>query len=342
MVLGNSLLRQFDSSHEIRGGVSAAAEALGPGALGPGAGAGDLPRRRRGLGPTHAQTLAAVRKQMAQAPNIVSVSPPVFADDNRSALLSAVLSVDPEDMGARDTVDWMRAQLPEAANGSAQRDVGGPTALIKDFDDRVSATQPLVFGLRRADRVRDAADLDPVGVPGAQGRADDGAVGGRRLRQPGGGLPVGLAGRARASRRSRSIDSTVPPLVLAMTFGLSMDYEIFLLTRIRERFLQTGQHPRRGRLRREHQRAHHHQRGADHDRGVHRLRVRRHAAGRRDRRGVRGRDRGGRHRGAAGAGAGADGDVRRVELVAAALAGPHPAVGGLREAAARRSTSATS
>ena len=25
-------------------------------------------------------------------------------------------------------------------------DVGGPTALIKDFDDRVSATQPAVFG----------------------------------------------------------------------------------------------------------------------------------------------------------------------------------------------------
>ena len=35
MVLGNSLLRQFNSSHEIRAGVSAASEALGPGALGP-------------------------------------------------------------------------------------------------------------------------------------------------------------------------------------------------------------------------------------------------------------------------------------------------------------------
>src|SRR5271156_6819272 len=35
MVLGNSLLRQFDSTHEIRAGVAAAAEALGPGALGP-------------------------------------------------------------------------------------------------------------------------------------------------------------------------------------------------------------------------------------------------------------------------------------------------------------------
>jgi RND superfamily putative drug exporter len=35
MVLGNSLLRQFDSSHEIRAGVAAASQALGPGALGP-------------------------------------------------------------------------------------------------------------------------------------------------------------------------------------------------------------------------------------------------------------------------------------------------------------------
>ena len=73
-----------------------------------------------------------------------SVSPPVFGDDYRSALLSAVLSVDP-DMAARDTVDWMRV-LPRAAEVDARVDVGGPTALIKDFDDRVSATQPLVFG----------------------------------------------------------------------------------------------------------------------------------------------------------------------------------------------------
>ena len=35
MTLGNSMQRQFPSSHEIRGGVAAAAEALGPGALGP-------------------------------------------------------------------------------------------------------------------------------------------------------------------------------------------------------------------------------------------------------------------------------------------------------------------
>lgn len=94
--------------------------------------------------PEHSQTIAAIRHRIAQAPNVVSVAPPRFADDNGSALLSAVLSVDPEDLGARDTITWMRTQLPRVA-GAAQVDVGGPTALIKDFDDRVSATQPLVL-----------------------------------------------------------------------------------------------------------------------------------------------------------------------------------------------------
>ena len=146
------------------------------------------------------------RQQMAQAPNVVSVAPPVFGDDYRSALLSAVLSVDPEDMGARNTVDWMRAATAAGAGpATAPIDVGGPTALIKDFDDRVSRDPAAGVRVRRADRVRDAADLDPVGVPGAQGRADDGAVGGRRLRQPGDvfqwgwlrgpGLPADLVAR---------------------------------------------------------------------------------------------------------------------------------------------------
>jgi len=73
-----------------------------------------------------------------------------------------------------------------------------------------------------------------------KGVLDDPAVGGGRLRQPGDGLPVGLGGATRFPPLN-SIDSTVPPLVLAMTFRVVDDYEIFLLTRIRERFLHTGQ-----------------------------------------------------------------------------------------------------
>lgn len=238
MVLGNSLLRQFDSSHEIRAGVSAAAQALGPGALGPAQVLVTFPDGGAST-PAHSQTIAAIRQQMTQAPDVASVAPPKFAADNRSALLSAVLSVDPEDMGARHTVDWMRTHLPGAADG-ARIDVGGPTALIKDFDDRVAATQPLVLAfvaliafvmllvsVHSMFLALKGVLMTLLSVAAAYGSLV-------MVFQWGWAEKLGFP-------HLSSIDSTVPPLVLAMTFGLSMDYEIFLLTRIRERFLHTGQ-----------------------------------------------------------------------------------------------------
>ncbi|MBW0016303.1 MAG: MMPL family transporter [Mycobacterium sp.] len=239
MVLGNSLLRQFDSSHEIRAGVAAAAQALGPGALGPvqvlttfsDGGASE---------PQNAQTINALRQKMTQAPNVVSVSPPQFADDNSSVLLSAVLSVDPEDLGARETVGWMRSQLPQVAEpGVADVAVGGSTALIKDFDDRVAETEPVVLivvaliafvmllvSIHSVFLAFKGVLMTLLSVAAAYGSLV-------MVFQWGWLEKLGFS-------HISSIDSTVPPLVLAMTFGLSMDYEIFLLTRIRERFLQTG------------------------------------------------------------------------------------------------------
>lgn len=239
MVLGNSLLRQFDSSHEIRGGVSAAAEALGPGAMGPVQVVVAFPDVGASSS-AHSQTLAAIRKEMAQAPDIVTVAPPVFADDNNSAMFSAVLSVDPEDLRARHTIDWMRAHLPAVPGaGSARVDVGGPTALIKDFDDRVSKTEPLVLAfvaliafvmlllsIQSVFLAFKGVLMTVLSVAAAYGSLV-------MVFQWGWLEKLGFAPIS-------SIDSTVPPLVLAMTFGLSMDYEIFLLTRIRERFLQSG------------------------------------------------------------------------------------------------------
>lgn len=239
MVLGNSLLRQFDSSHEIRAGVGAAAQALGPGALGPIRVLINFPDGGA-ASPEHSHTVGAIRQRMSQAPNIVSVSPPQFAEDNGSALLSAVLSVDPEDMKARETVGWMRAQLPKVHEvGTARVDVGGPTALIKDFDDQVSATEPVVLAIVAAIAfvmllvsvhsvflALKGVLMTLLSVAAAYGSLV-------MVFQWGWLKDLGFA-------QISSIDSTVPPLVLAMTFGLSMDYEIFLLTRIRERFLHSG------------------------------------------------------------------------------------------------------
>ena len=178
---------------------------------------------------------------MTQAPNIASVGPPQFADDNGSALLSAVLSVDPEDLVARKTIDWMRTALPEVPGAQAQMarvDVGGPTALIKDFDERVSSTVPLVLAfvaliafvmllisIHSVFLALKGVLMTLLSVAAAYGSLV-------MVFQWGWLDKLGFP-------QLTSIDSIVPPLVLAMTFGLSMDYEIFLLTRIRERFVQS-------------------------------------------------------------------------------------------------------
>lgn len=237
--LGNSMLRQFDSSHEIRGGVAAAAQALGPGALGPIRVLVTVPGANASAS-AHAETFAAIRQEMTHAPNIASVSPPVFGNDDNSGLLSAVLSVDPEDMAARTTVDWMREHLPASAGSPSVRvDVGGPTALIKDFDDRVAAAEPLVLvfvaliaflmlliSIQSVFLALKGVVMTVLSVAAAYGSLVI-------VFQWGWLERFGVASTG-------SIDTFIPPLVLAMTFGLSMDYEIFLLTRIRERFLQTG------------------------------------------------------------------------------------------------------
>ena len=133
--------------------------------------------------------------------------------------------------------------------------------------------------VRRADRVRDAADLDPVGVPGAQGRPDDGAVGGRRLRQPGRRLPVGLAGGA--GLQADLVAGQHHPAAGAGDDVRAVDGLRDLPADPHPGAVPADQeHPRRRRVRGEHQRPHDHQRRADHDRGVHRVRVRGHAVGR--------------------------------------------------------------
>ena len=84
----------------------------------------------------------------------------------------------------------------------------------------------------------------------------------------------GLAGRSWAEPDQFWIDSTIRHwCALAMTFGLSMDYEIFLLTRDPSGSCSpaTPVTPSRTGVSTS---ARHHQRGADHDRGVHRIRVR--------------------------------------------------------------------
>ncbi|TDZ76436.1 Membrane protein YdfJ [Mycobacteroides salmoniphilum] len=240
MQVSNSMLRQFDSSHEIRRGIDAAAVAMGPGALGPvqilltfdG-------ENGNAQDPQHAQALETAKETIAQAPNIARVSDPIFSTGGHDALISAVLSVDPEATAARETVSWLRANVPDALkNSGADINVGGPTALLFDYDNRVEHSLLGVFAfvcvlafvmllatLRSPVLALKGVVMTVLSVAAAYGSLV---------------IVFQWGWLEFLGFHKANIDSSIPPLALALTFGLTMDYEIFLLARVRERYLRTG------------------------------------------------------------------------------------------------------
>ena len=66
--------------------------------------------------------------------------------------------------------------------------------------------------------------------------------------------------------------SFLPVILIGVLFGLAMDYEVFLVSRMREEYVHGAEPRARGRHRRPARGPGGHRRGADHDLGVRRLR----------------------------------------------------------------------
>ena len=71
-----------------------------------------------------------------------------------------------------------------------------------------------------------------------QAAVDEPAEHRRRARRDRGDLPVGLAGGLIGVQQG-PIESFIPVMLFAIVFGLSMDYEVFLISRMHERWTQT-------------------------------------------------------------------------------------------------------
>ncbi|HEX2085761.1 MAG TPA: MMPL family transporter [Solirubrobacteraceae bacterium] len=207
----NGALRQLDEGHETRTGFEAAAQVTGRGDGTPvkvvveGRGGADV---------------AALRERIARDPAVQAVGRPIPAQRGDAALLLVRLDADGESPRAIAAVKRLREV---AGEGVA---VGGTTATLADFDDLVSGSLwkivlfvlglsylVLLVLLRSAVLPLKAVAMNVLSVGAAYGVL---------------ALVFG------------DVDTIVPPLVLAVVFGLSMDYEVFLLTRIRERWLATG------------------------------------------------------------------------------------------------------
>ncbi len=216
-------LRQFDERHETRVGFEAAASVGGRGDGTPLKIVADF---QRGTLRDNRDALAELRADVRRDPAVRAVAEPIPAEDGGAALLFARLDSDGESPRALAAVERLRDVRAEGADVV----VGGTPAAIFDFDAIVSGSmwKIALFALGLSYLVL-LVLLRSVLLPVKAVLMNI--------------LSVGAAYGVLALVFG-DVDTMIPPLVLAIVFGLSMDYEVFLLTRIRERWIATGDNRR--------------------------------------------------------------------------------------------------
>jgi RND superfamily putative drug exporter len=237
--MGNSVLRQLGSDHEYRAGVRVASEVAGPGALGPAQVVVVFPSARD----ADPAVVRAIRQRVAADPSVRKVDGPVAARDGSEFALTAVLRQDPEAENSRDAVDRLRREVGAEAGGAAHARVGGTTAALVDFDRFVSGSMwrivlfilvlsfvVLVVLLRSLLLPLKAVLTNLLSVAAGYGVMV-------AIFQWGWLDFLGF-------ESTQFIDTIIPPVILVVAFGLSMDYSVFLLSRIRERYAATGDNQR--------------------------------------------------------------------------------------------------
>ncbi len=173
---------------------------------------------------------------------IAGVAPPIVDSEAGVATLIAFPTTAPQDEATLDTIKRLRADVfPSVLDDSpAVAHVGGAAASFADIGDQVSDRLPLFIAavivlsfllltvLFRSILVPlKAALLNLLSI---------GAAYGVLVMVFQWGWGKGLIGL----EATVPIVSFIPMFMFAILFGLSMDYEVFLLSRVREEYLATG------------------------------------------------------------------------------------------------------
>jgi RND superfamily putative drug exporter len=173
---------------------------------------------------------------------IASIAPAEIDSEAGVATLLAFPTTSPQDNKTLDTIQRLRSEvLPSVLDASpARAHIGGLTATSADIGERVTSRLPLfiaaVLGLsflllmmvfRSVLVPLKAALLNLLSI---------GAAYGVLVMVFQWGWGAGLIGL----ESTAPIDPFIPMFMFAVLFGLSMDYEVFLLSRVREAYLATG------------------------------------------------------------------------------------------------------
>jgi putative drug exporter of the RND superfamily len=213
------------------------AEGFGPGASGPLLLVAELPRG------TDARALEPLARAARADRDVAFVSPARPSRDGRAAVITVAPRSSPQAERTTALVRRLRADvIPDTLAGTGVTvAVGGATAAFVDQSDLVARRLPLfivgVVGLSfllllsafRSPLIALKAGVMNVLSVGA-------AYGVIALFAGGGWFGSELLGIDRAT----PVAPFIPVMMFAILFGLSMDYEVFLLSRVREEYLRHG------------------------------------------------------------------------------------------------------
>ena len=186
------------------------------------------------------QVLPRLEKQVGAAPDVAAVTEPTLDEGGTVAVFTVLSRSQPWANETIDLVEGLRdTQIPKALRGTAAHSyVGGQTAGYIDLATQIGDKLPLMIAIvvalsfvvllmafRSLLVPVKAAAMNLLSVAAAYGVVT--AV-----------FQLGWGSSLIGLDESIPIVSFVPLLMFAILFGLSMDYEVFLLTQMREHYKQ--------------------------------------------------------------------------------------------------------
>ncbi len=216
-------------------------EAFGPGSNGPFLLAVDTPKGA----PETEQQLRALQQAVADTPGIASVAPASVSEDGEMATIFAIPSTAPQDARTSALLEELRADVIPTATADTPLKVyvGGNTAGFVDISDKVAGRLPLfiavVIGLSVLLLVMVFRSLWIPLVSAVFNLLSVAAAYGVVVAVFQEGIGASLIG----AESGVPIISFLPVMLFAILFGLSMDYNVFLLSRMHEAYNE-GDGPR--------------------------------------------------------------------------------------------------
>ena len=191
---------------------------------------------------TNPKTAAgAVAATLKTLPDVLTVTPPQLGTDGTTAVISLVPRSGPHENATSNLVKTIRAQAPAMeATDRAAVSVTGPTAVNIDVSDRLSASllpfAALVVDLALVLLLIKFRSI-VVPIKAALGfLLSIGASLGAVVAVFQWGWAHTLVGAASTG----PVISFLPIILIAVLFGLAMDYEVFMVSHIHEAYLETN------------------------------------------------------------------------------------------------------